>query len=512
MHITKSTLSAKLTNTTMAETAAGMSEKQRELYDRIDRSRNKKRVSTTLVSGDDTLPKLPVDKPPHRAAFDAALKCATKGRKAELPPEEDPTNAAYKDVLPKEYEDAFSRRKRLEQEQAEALELEREEAEKDTKQARAEEQDAEAACKICGSADSDGLDLMQCFTIHKGFQGCYDWYHPTCCGLGAVPRGDWLCMGCANKQQKDVKCDLEGMELLGSDEESEADEESKADITDKEELSDNESTSRDGYYYKKPSGLTDSEGDSGDELSQDGKPPAKPPANQSSAKKQTTTARSKSDSESEFLASEESSCDESLWSDGEEEPGKKKARTKKPVKRKSQDSGSETDFAGPKRKKSRRSQMTKSANGSRTAGIRPETARQQFDWGVRSKVGCTRITMETLMDQSTPYTRADDCDPDHPNFAEMKQNEKHFPYVVFGQFVMTNQAANPPGNAPVKFLADPVMHMWVGSKKNAKFVEKNILERTTIIVHNDFNSYVQALKSEKGKDMASEYNKKHGKK
>ena len=113
------------------------------------------------------------------------------------------------------------------------------------------------------------------------------------------------------------------------------------------------------------------------------------------------------------------------------------------------------------------------------------------------------------MDQSTPYTRADDCDPSHPDFAEMKSNKKHFPYVVFGQFVMTNQAPNPPGNATAKFLAQPVMHMWVGSKKNAKFVERNIMENTNIIVHNSYDSYLGALKSEKGKEMATVYNKKN---
>jgi hypothetical protein len=79
-------------------TMAELSDKQKELLARIDRSRTKKRVAPTLATIDTSLPKLPSDRHPHRAAFDAAFHRATDGQ--QMAPEQDPTNPNYMDILP----------------------------------------------------------------------------------------------------------------------------------------------------------------------------------------------------------------------------------------------------------------------------------------------------------------------------------------------------------------------------------------------------------------------------
>ena len=109
------------------------------------------------------------------------------------------------------------------------------------------------------------------------------------------------------------------------------------------------------------------------------------------------------------------------------------------------------------------------------AGEPPKTAKQQNDNKVRVKLESARVSFETLMDQSLPISRSDRYDPSNPEHVHLRRVQKPWPWVIYGQYCLTNMAPNGPGGSQARFLERPKFHMWAPSKQAAEMVSQQFV-------------------------------------
>ena len=276
--------------------------------------------------------------------------------------------------------------------------------------------------------------LMQCFTDAASFHGCDKWYHAHCVDRLSIPEDDWLCKDCANEARAvgQKAYGIEGCTL-------------RLDVTPETELDDSDSertttvVEDDKYMEMTHSDHHDTEDEEFDDTL--------------SPKKNNKAVKKPGSKNSKQMVDD---ADDESWIEIDNKPAWKV----------------------------------------HAAGAPPETARQQQDSKVRTKVKNIRKTMETLQKQSTPYTRSDEYESGDDEQPEL--NQKHWPWVVHGACCLTDMANNDDGTSEASFVKKPILHMWVGSAKNAAWTADHIKE-SKIKLHTSFEHYIEAFQSESGK-------------
>ena len=130
--------------------------------------------------------------------------------------------------------------------------------------------------------------------------------------------------------------------------------------------------------------------------------------------------------------------------------------------------------------------------------------------------------MQTLVDQSTPFSRTDEYDSNNPDHHDVGQEQMGWPYAIPGIFHFTNQANNGPGGHGAKRLKRPLMRLYTGSTANSEIVidafKTVSLQRPgekfgfDIKAYNDFDAFTKSFQSESAQKMSETYHKKNNNK